>query len=394
MLVCDIGGGTTDLSLFRLALDSDAPGEDAEWPDIERLAVSDHLLLGGDNIDLAIAHLIEGRALGHAIRGNAERRLSRRQWQHLVPQSMRLKERILSGEGPPEEVFHVSIPGEGGGLFASVLNVTLTRADLSAVILDGFFPVTEASERPRTRQMGLREIGLPYAVDTAVSRHLAGFLDGQAVDAVLFAGGTLIPHFLQERLLTLIERWQGRRPIGLCPPRSQPRDRGGRRPLRGARGRVAAPHPGRVRAQRLPGAAPRAPRGRDRARLHPAARLRGGPLVHPRVADLRPLAQPAGALHRLQLDAPARGPSGGDRAPRRGGIQSLAPTAYDAHARRGRLRPAQGRGALGGREPRGRADAPRCLADDAGQRAARSPLATRFQPAGRGGVAGPLLVNC
>jgi molecular chaperone DnaK (HSP70) len=213
VLVCDIGGGTTDLSLFRLALDSDAPGEDAGWPDIERLAVSDHLLLGGDNIDLAIAHLIEGRVLG-----DPEKRLSRRQWQHLVPQSMLLKERILSGEGPPEEVFHVSIPGEGGDLFASVLNATLTRADLSAVILDGFFPVTEASERPRTRQMGLREIGLPYAVDTAVSRHLAGFLDGQAVDAVLFAGGTLIPRFLQERLLTLIERWQGRRPIGLCLP--------------------------------------------------------------------------------------------------------------------------------------------------------------------------------
>ncbi|MGH8565392.1 MAG: Hsp70 family protein [Gammaproteobacteria bacterium] len=219
VLVCDIGGGTTDLSLFHLALDSeapgeDAPGEDAGLPDIERLAVSDHLLLGGDNIDLAIAHLIEARALG----SDLDRRLSRRQWQHLVPQSMRLKERILSGEGPPEEVFHVSIPGEGGGLFASVLNATLTRADLSEVILDGFFPVTEAGERPRTRQIGLREIGLPYAVDTAVSRHLAGFLDGQAVDAVLFAGGTLIPHFLQERLLTLIERWQGRRPIGLYLP--------------------------------------------------------------------------------------------------------------------------------------------------------------------------------
>jgi len=218
VLVCDIGGGTTDLSLFRLAPDSDAPGEDAEWPDIERLAVSDHLLLGGDNIDLAIAHLIEGRALGHNSRGDPERRLARRQWQHLVPQSMRLKERILSGEGPPAEVFHVSIPGEGGGLFASVLSATLTRADLSEVILDGFFPVTEAGERPRTRQMGLREIGLPYAVDTAVSRHLAGFLDGQAVDAVLFAGGTLVPQFLRGRLLSLIERWQGRRPIGLYLP--------------------------------------------------------------------------------------------------------------------------------------------------------------------------------
>ncbi|MGH8480317.1 MAG: Hsp70 family protein [Gammaproteobacteria bacterium] len=223
VLVCDIGGGTTDLSLFRLAFDSDAPGEDAPGedtglPDIERLAVGDHLLLGGDNIDLAIAHLIEARALGQSIRSGPERRFSRRQWQHLVPQSMLLKERILSGEGPPEEVFHVSIPGEGGGLFASVSSATLTRADLSEVILDGFFPVTEAGERPRTRQMGLREIGLPYAVDTAVSRHLAGFLDGQAVDAVLFAGGTLMPRFLQERLLTIVERWQDRRPIGLALP--------------------------------------------------------------------------------------------------------------------------------------------------------------------------------
>ncbi len=232
VLVCDIGGGTTDLSLFRLALDDDVPGPDAGWPDIERLAVSDHLLLGGDNIDLALAHLIENRALGaHPpgdrppsdlnARPNArepERRLSRRQWQHLVPQAMRLKERILSGEGPPEEVFRVAIPGAGGGLFASTLSATLTRAELAQVILEGFFPLTGADDRPRTRQMGLREIGLPYAVDTAVSRHLAAFLDGQAVDAVLFAGGTLIPSFLRERLLILIEGWQGRRPIGLALP--------------------------------------------------------------------------------------------------------------------------------------------------------------------------------
>ncbi len=225
VLVIDIGGGTTDLSLFRLTLDADGP--DGGWPDIERLAVSDHLLLGGDNIDLYVAHLIERRALGvnppgeepaHPASGAPERRLSRRQWQHLVPQSMLLKERILAGEGSPEEVFRVSIPGEGGSLFASVLSATLTRAELSDVILDGFFPLTGAAERPRTRQMGLREIGLPYAVDTAVSRHLAAFLDGQAVDAVLFAGGTLIPAFLRERLLILIEAWQGRRPLGLALP--------------------------------------------------------------------------------------------------------------------------------------------------------------------------------
>ncbi len=207
VLVCDMGGGTTDLSLFEIA---PWQGGEAE-PQIRRIAVSDHLLLGGDNIDLALAHALEAQ-----LAGGGEGRLSRRQWAFLVPQASVLKERVLAAEGPEDEVYHVSIPGSGHGLFASALSTTLNRGQVHEIVLEGFFPRVAAGDRPRLRQAGLREIGLPYAADTAVSRHLAAFLDGQAVDAVLFAGGSMTPLFLQQRLLGIIEAWQGRRPARLA----------------------------------------------------------------------------------------------------------------------------------------------------------------------------------
>jgi molecular chaperone DnaK (HSP70) len=206
VLVADVGGGTTDFSLFRIA-PVRSPGE---LPQIERIAASDHLLLGGDNIDLALAHMLEQDLLG----GDG-RQLTRRQWAHLVPQARMLKERILEREDDPDEVFHVSIPGEGAGLFASALSTQVTRERVRRLVLDGFYPMSGAHEMPRSRQIGLREIGLPYAADTAVSRHLAAFLRGREVDAVLFAGGSLRPGFLRERLLDLIGGWQQRRPAQL-----------------------------------------------------------------------------------------------------------------------------------------------------------------------------------
>ncbi len=142
--------------------------------------------------------------------------LSRRQWSHLVPQARQLKERILAGDVAEEETFHVSVPGAGASLFQSALSTTISAATVRQLVLDGFFPLTAADERPQARQGGLRELGLPYAADSAISRHLAAFLSGQAVDAVLFAGGSLRPAYLQERLLALIESWQGRRPVLLA----------------------------------------------------------------------------------------------------------------------------------------------------------------------------------
>jgi molecular chaperone DnaK (HSP70) len=207
VLVCDVGGGTTDFSLFRIA-----PVRSPEdRPAIERIAASEHLLLGGDNIDLALAHGLE-----RLFKPGSDERVSRQQWSHLVPQARLLKERVLEREGSPDEVFHVSIPGDGASLFTAALDTTVTRARVHEWVLDGFFPLGRADELPRTRKIGLREIGLPYASDSAISRHLAAFLNRQPVDAMLFAGGTLRPSMIQERMLALVESWQGRRPAHLA----------------------------------------------------------------------------------------------------------------------------------------------------------------------------------
>jgi molecular chaperone DnaK (HSP70) len=207
VLVCDIGGGTSDFSLFRIA----PPASADALPAIERIAASDHLLLGGDNIDLALAHLLEPAFLPQG-----EERLSRRQWMHLLPQARALKERVLDEDGAPDETFRVSIPGEGTALFSGAMSAAVSRQAVRRTVLDGFFPEVEADARPQVRRAGLREIGLPYAADGAISRHLAAFLDGRRVDALLCVGGTLRPRPLQERLLALVGRWQGQSPARLA----------------------------------------------------------------------------------------------------------------------------------------------------------------------------------
>jgi molecular chaperone DnaK (HSP70) len=206
VLVLDIGGGTSDFSLFRIA-----PAHSASpRPAIERIATSDHLLLGGDNIDLALAHLME-----RLLKPGTDERLSRQQWGQLVPQARSLKERIFEAGPAAAEVFPISVAGEAGSLFRSALSAQVSRDTVEQLVIEGFFPLSPAAEMPRGRAIGLREIGLPYAADTAVSRHLAAFLSGRPVDAVLFVGGTLRPRLFQERILALIESWQGRRPAQL-----------------------------------------------------------------------------------------------------------------------------------------------------------------------------------
>ena len=207
VLVCDVGGGTTDFSLFRIA----PVRSESERPIIERIAASDHLLLGGDNIDLALAHALE-----RTLMPGTEDRLSRQQWSHLVPQARLLKERVLESEADPQEVFHVALPGDGASLFAAACDATVSRAEVQALVQEGFFPACAGDELPLARRGGLREIGLPYATDTAISRHLAAFLRGRRVDAVLFAGGTLRPRALQARLLAVIGSWQERCPVHLA----------------------------------------------------------------------------------------------------------------------------------------------------------------------------------
>jgi molecular chaperone DnaK (HSP70) len=203
--VIDIGGGTSDFSLFEIARQ---PG--SAVPRIRRVAVSDHLLLGGDNIDLALAHRIrQGLAAGAD--------LAPGQWNFLVAQCRDLKERCLSGSGADAEIFSVSIPGRGSGLLGGTLTARIARAEIDAILMDGFFPECDAAAEPARGQAALREWALPYAADSAVTRYLAEFLRGRPqVDAVLFNGGSLHPAALRLRLQRQIAAWQrGRTPVVL-----------------------------------------------------------------------------------------------------------------------------------------------------------------------------------
>jgi molecular chaperone DnaK (HSP70) len=202
VLVVDIGGGTSDFSLFEISRQENSP-----MPSIRRVAVSDHLLLGGDNIDLAIAHTMEPRfaGKGETLHGS--------QWQDLVARCRDLKERCLATEGEPEQEFPVSLPGRGSSLFAQALSAKVTRGEVMAILLDGFYPECPADARPVEAESGLKEWGLPYAADCAITRYLANFLrDLPPVDALLFNGGSLYPQALRERIRQQIGAWQGGNP--------------------------------------------------------------------------------------------------------------------------------------------------------------------------------------
>jgi molecular chaperone DnaK (HSP70) len=195
VLVIDIGGGTTDFTLFEIG-----PGSGTLLSRIKRIAVSDHLLLGGDNIDLAVAHRIESRLPTHEP-------LSEVQWNFLVALCRDVKERCLSDPSVP--VFTVSIPGRGSSLLGRTLSAQIDRAEIESIVLEGFFPECNFDDQPARTQVGLREWALPYAVDSAVTRYLAEFLRGRpGVDAILFNGGSLYPETLRRRLQKQIARWQ------------------------------------------------------------------------------------------------------------------------------------------------------------------------------------------
>ena len=197
----DIGGGTSDFSLFELCSQTCGFA-----PHIKREAVGDHILLGGDNVDLAIAHLLEPRLTGE--RGD----LSGTQWDDLVARCRDLKESLLTGDGQPDEPRALSLPGRGSGLVAALRTAQLTRAEIEALLLDGFFPECAAqASLPGTGRA--ERVGASLCLRLAVTRHLAHFLRGRpGVDAILFNGGTLRPEFLRERICQQVAKWQGGSP--------------------------------------------------------------------------------------------------------------------------------------------------------------------------------------
>jgi molecular chaperone DnaK (HSP70) len=207
VLVVDVGGGTTDFSLIAVHR---APAGLA----LERMRVGDHLLLGGDNMDLAIARLVESRKL-------SKDRLDAARWQQLTALCREAKEHLL-GEAPPPSVA-VTIAGRGRGVVQGTIAAAISRPEVEAIVLDGFFPMVASDARPAAEPgFGLAEFGLPFVNDAAITRHLAEFLaTGDPVaeratpDAVLFNGGALTPRAVRERILETLGAWGGARPLEL-----------------------------------------------------------------------------------------------------------------------------------------------------------------------------------
>ena len=195
VLVCDIGGGTTDFSLIEI---TDDGGNLA----LERIAVGDHILLGGDNMDLALAAVV-GRDLG--------RPLDALQQRALVHACRRAKELLLDDAAPAS--VPISILGRGSKLIGGTIKAEVTREQAEGLLIDGFFPRVDADARAQRRKGGgLREMGLPYAHEPAITRHLAEFLArfGRMPTHVLFNGGVMKAGKLKARVVELVAGWAGR----------------------------------------------------------------------------------------------------------------------------------------------------------------------------------------
>lgn len=207
ILVIDVGGGTTDFSLIAVR---EADGD----LQLERIAVGDHILLGGDNMDLALAHTIRARLEAE------DKSIDEWQMRGLTHACRAGKEALLADEG--SGAFPIAIAGRGSKLIGGTIRTELTADDVETVILDGFFPDVDETARPHApRRAGLTAIGLPYAADAAITRHLAAFLgrDGQAVrpTAILFNGGVTRSPKVRGRIERILAAWQSH--AGAEPPR-------------------------------------------------------------------------------------------------------------------------------------------------------------------------------
>jgi molecular chaperone DnaK (HSP70) len=197
VLVVDIGGGTTDLSLFAVE-----PRPDSPLPRLQRIAVSDHVLLGGDNLDLSLAHFLEEKLTPGA-------QLAPSTFAQLLARCREIKEEALGEKFEGGKVWPVAVSRPGASLLSGTLRCEISASEIFALLLEGFFPLVTAGEHPLRAALGLREMGLPYAKDPAVTRHLSDFLRGRAaVDFILFNGGLTKAPAIRRRILENLTRWQ------------------------------------------------------------------------------------------------------------------------------------------------------------------------------------------
>ena len=199
VLVVDVGGGTTDFSLIEV---QDEEGDLT----LERVAVGNHLLLGGDNMDLSLAYIARNQLEDDGAS------IDEWQMQSLLHECRQAKEKLL-GETPPESI-DVTIEGRGSGLIGGSLTTTLTKEQVDAVLIDGFMPLVLHEEHPKANsRAGIQQIGLQYAQDPRISCQLAQFLSRAGKEtftlptAVLFNGGTMQAPALQKRVEELLNSW-------------------------------------------------------------------------------------------------------------------------------------------------------------------------------------------
>ena len=201
ILVCDVGGGTTDLSLIAVT-------EGKTQLQLERLAVGEHLLLGGDNMDIALARLAESRLA----KGG---RLDSQRWHTLTHLCRVAKEDLFADPNRPSAT--LTLAGRGSAVVGGTLTDVVTREEVERIVLEGFFPRVNFDAKPRRgARVGLQEFGLPYAMEPEIPKHLALFLQQHASavgigaarpDAVLFNGGALTPLAIRERIVDILAGW-------------------------------------------------------------------------------------------------------------------------------------------------------------------------------------------
>jgi molecular chaperone DnaK (HSP70) len=211
LLVVDVGGGTTDLTLIKVE-----PGADA--PTLTRIGVGDHLMLGGDNLDLTLAHLVEHRLV-------RDRRLGAAELSQLVEQCRAAKESLLGDDAP--DAAPITLLGAGSKMVGGARFTELSQEKVRQTVLEGFFPLTPLDALPERKRSAVVEFGLPYAPDPAISKHIAAFLQQhrqamrEAVggaeeppmpDAVLLNGGLFRSPAIVRRVLELLASWRGGKP--------------------------------------------------------------------------------------------------------------------------------------------------------------------------------------
>lgn len=202
VLVCDVGGGTTDFSLIEVVESEGKPG-------FVRMAVGEHLLLGGDNMDVAIAHLIESK-----LRSEGHGECTPYQWLQLRHQARYAKETLLGDKGPGS--YRVLIQGAGSHVVQNTISVELHKDELEKLLLGGFWKKYSWNEALQVRKgSGIRAMGLPFEEEPSITRHIACFLMRSAhplkgimqPDYVLFNGGAMKPAAFQEAVVDSLKDW-------------------------------------------------------------------------------------------------------------------------------------------------------------------------------------------